>query len=330
MFCNNTSFPAQAVPSLDAKARDVVIVVTKATFEVGKDGALAPAREPVAIRMNDVAYNPDSATTSLRYPTDLCVEKGGTDVVVVGEAFSPRPAASVDVAIQARDRTAVLRVHGRRFFLPSPMGLSISPATPFERMPVVFEKAYGGVTEDFTVIEPRNWAGVGVAKRAKDLEGKPAPQIEHPSKPHCTGLDRHPPVGCGAIMTHWSPRRELAGTFDDLWRMTRMPALPIDFDIRFNNVAHPSLIFHPFLQPGEVVSVLGMSEELVRFAIPNLGLVVRARTDHVGTQQVALQVDTILIEPGLRRVELTARAAFPTGRGHAVLRELTLDRETVS
>src|SRR5438874_1464247 len=84
---------------------------------------------------------------------------------------------------------------------------------------------------------------VCVAKRKRDLVGKPAPQIEHPARPHRTADDDHPPVGLGAIRSHWSPRLERAGTFDEVWEKTRMPAMPADFDVRANNQAHPSLLF---------------------------------------------------------------------------------------
>ena len=46
---------------------------------------------------------------------------------------------------------------------------------------------------------------------------RPAPQIEHPARPHTCASETYEPVGFGAIGTHWSPRRKFTGTLDDLW-----------------------------------------------------------------------------------------------------------------
>ncbi len=219
-----------------------------------------------------------------------------------------------------------LRVHGERVFYRGLLNIEIGAAAPFERMPIVYEKAYGGVTEDGWIAEGRNRAGIGVTKRKADLVGKPAPQIEHPARPHRTANDEHPPVGLGAIRSHWSPRREHAGTFDDAWQANRMPVMPEDFDVRANNQAHPSLIFDAALAPGDEIAIVGMSTRGVfSFKIPDLGLVFRARSDAGGRVEAPPVIDTILIEPEARRIEVVARRSFPQGRGKDVLREIRID-----
>jgi hypothetical protein len=44
----------------------------------------------------------------------VCVAKRGTDVIVVGEAISPRPVTAMDVDVKVRDVQIPLRVHGPR------------------------------------------------------------------------------------------------------------------------------------------------------------------------------------------------------------------------
>jgi hypothetical protein len=326
MFANATPYSAIDVPLTDPNGRDVDVVVVKATFTVRPDGRAVPADEPSPVRTADVPWDPENPRTSLRYPADVCIEKAGTDVIVVGEAISPKPVAAMDVAVKVRDVSAPLRVHGERLFYRRVVGLSIGPAAPFERMPIVYEKAYGGASDDWAVMEARNWSGVGVAKSDADLDGRPAPQIEHPARPHKGSGDKHPPAGYGAIGPHWSPRRERAGTFDEAWRTTRMPLMPLDFDLHANNAAHPSLLLEQPVAPGDEVGVLGMSEGgTLSFKIPELPVILRARFDQSGKVAVRPVIDTLLVEPGARRFELVVRKAFPMGRGRDVLRELSAD-----
>ncbi len=327
-FSNATTFAALDVPLADQNGRAVVVAIVKASFSVLDDGQLVPLAQPVHIRVNDELHDPESSEGSIRLPTDVCVEKHGTDVIVVGEAIALRPVTVMDVAVKVRDVTVPLRVHGERFFYRGLLGVMIGKAAPFERKPIVYEKAYGGVSDDGWVVESRNRAGVGVAKSKSELVDKPAPQIEHPARAHTSANEHHPPMGFGAIRSHWSPRLEHAGTFDATWESTRMPAMPLDFDVRANNQAHPSLIFDRHIAPGDRVSIVGMTTSgALSFSIPALNVLLRARSDVSGRLEVRPPIDTILIEPGERRIELVVRKAFPQGRGKDKLREIRIDVE---
>lgn len=326
-IANETPYVVLPVPLLDAAGRDVLAVIVKATFTVDRAGALRLAEHPSPVRINDEPHDPDDPASSLRFPSDVCVWKRGADVVVVGDAVSREPVKAMDVAVMVKKRVVPLRVHGPRVFFSGLLGVSIGPAAPAARVPLTYEHAYGGMSEDFSVVELRNPSGVGVARSASDLVGRRAPQIEHPERPHTSASDRHPPVGFGAIMSHWSPRRERAGTFDERWQAARMPMLPEDHDPRFASVAHPSLQFEEPLAPGDPIRVLGMSLEPLAFQIPSLPIAVRARYD-TGEREVARpSIDTALIQPEPGRVELTARASFPIGRGRRVLREVLVQSD---
>jgi hypothetical protein len=316
---NATPLAVLDVPVLDRVGREVVLVVIKATFQVDAPDRVVLADEQVPVRTNDILRDESNPRSSARY-----LEKLGTDVVVVGDAVAKQPALFVDVAVRVRDTTVPIRVNGPREYFRGMFDVAVSAPVPFVNMPIEYERAYGGMFDDLSEVEHRNPAGVGLARSAADLVGKPAPQIEHPGVPYKTAKDRHPPVGCGAILPHWSPRRERAGTFDDVWKATRMPLMPHDFDIRHNNVASPGLAFDPPLAAPDVVSILGMTHELFQFAVPSLPLVFHGRYDQ-RTDTIRPAIDTVLVEPGLGRFELTARHAFTIGRGRNVLRELRVD-----
>src|SRR5262249_30500138 len=150
---------------------------------------------------------------------------------------------AMDVAVQIKHRRLLLRVHGERFYYRAASGIALGPAAPFERKPIVYERAYGGTSVDFSLVERRNPAGRGVAKNPSELIDTPAPQIEAPPHPITPTDDRPAPVGLGATASHCRPRCGSAGTFAAAWMQPRMPLLPVDFDIRHNNVAHPLLEF---------------------------------------------------------------------------------------
>jgi hypothetical protein len=324
---NATRFEAIDVPWVDETGREVVIAIIKATFELDPQRRVVPSEVPSPVRLADEAHDPDAENGSLRYPSDVCARKVGTDVVVIGDAVSARPVAVVDVAIGVREAVAPLRVHGERLFYKHSLGLAIGPAAPFERKPLIYERAFGGSSRSFGVVELRNPAGVGVADDDDELDGTRAPQIEHPSRPHTRSSDRHAPMGSGAIPPHWEPRRTHAGTFDASWREGRMPLLPLDYHPRHANVAHPSLIFERHLAAGDPVSVLGMRlDGLFRFEIPRFAVVFRALFDGAD-EEVRPPIDTVLVEPDRGRFELVARATFPTGRGKKILREIRIDTE---
>ena len=144
-----------------------------------------------------------------------------------------------------------------------------------------------------------------------------------------TAEDRPEPVGFGAIGPHWLPRCACAGTFDDAWRRARMPLMPLDFDLRYNNVASPALWFEQPLAAGDTLAIVGMHEDgLWQLDLPAVRVRLRARLHDGRTLTVHPALDTVLVEPGKDEVQLTLRRAFPVGRGKSLLREIRVDDQT--
>ncbi len=327
-FANNTPYAATPVPTIAPDGRDVVVAIVKATFVRGKDGRPRLADLQTPVELGGTVYDPDAVDSSIRYPSDVCTDKRGADVVVIGDAVSRKPVKSLDVAVKVRDLTATLRVHGERVYYRGLGGVVIGPAQSFERKPIVYERAYGGTTPDSSRIERRNPVGRGISRDAASLVDTPAPQIEHPAHPITRGGESHEPVGFGAIAPHWQPRSDFAGTFDEVWKATRMPILPVDFDLRFNNVAAPSLQLAERLREGDRLAVLGMSEEeLFQIDLPAMPVVLHARYQDGHRDSARPAIDTMVVEPGPGVVRLTLRHAFPMGRGRKLLREIQVDRD---
>lgn len=298
-------------------------MVVKGTMVRGPRSGFVAAPAPAVVRPADVPHFPDAPESSIRYPSDLCSAKPGADVIVIADAISPRPVQALDVAVRIGTHPAPLRIHGERIYYRSLTGISVGPAAPFERKPIVYERAYGGATPDKRIVDLRNPVGRGVAARAADLVDQPAPQIEHPAQPITSASDRPEPAGYGAIPMSWQSRAQYAGTTDERWRRTRMPLMPLDFDPRFNHVAHPSLRFPAPIAPGTLVALQRLTEDGAwQFEVPSFPVRIEARFDDGRTEVAMPGIDTLLIEATAGRVELTARHAFRRGRGRTLLREL--------
>lgn len=326
-LANNTPYAALAVPYVAPDGREIVIALVKATFLRDAERGAVLRQDQMPVRTGDVVHFADAEHSSIRYPSDIGTDKVGTDVVVVGEAVSATPVRALALVLTVGDHLVPLRVHGRRLFYSGALGLAVGKAASFQRLPLIYELAYGGTSEDFIQVEQRNPVGLGVANQSADLADRPAPSIEHPARPITSDAPSEP-VGYGAIASHWQPRAGYAGTFDQSWRDTRMPLMPRDFDRRFNNVAHPSLQFAEGLAPGTRIAVGGMTPEgSWHVDLPPVPVVLRGSYEDGKVLEVRPQVDTVLIEPEQDRVELTLRHCFAKGRGKTLLQQVQVDRD---
>ena len=91
-------------------------------------------------------YWGESGQSSLKYASEAHLLKPGTDVVLVGEAWAPkgRPVPSSLVSVKVGALRKVIQVFGDRRWKGGSSSQPSSPE-PFLRMPLTYERAYGGV-----------------------------------------------------------------------------------------------------------------------------------------------------------------------------------------
>ena len=311
---NKTPFTPGLFLFADEQGVDTVYVALKATFEVG-DGTLAVAREQRELVMGD-EYWGKPGQSSLRHAGEAHLLKPGTDVLLIGEAHAPhgRPAESCMVSMRVGPLQQVLQVFGDRKWKGGLISPSISSPEPFTRMPLVWERAFGGVHEvgeGQILCDRRNPVGRGFRGRRSGAEmvGRALPNLEHPQ--HLIGSisDTPEPVGLGPVAPSWEPRKSCAGTYDEAWQTRRAPYLPHDFKPEFFQVAPPALQSRGGLRGGEPVELLNVSPEgIQRFVLPRCALEVMVR---IAGQPIQLQMrlETVLLEPAESRVCLTWRGA---------------------
>lgn len=303
-------------------SRSLAIVI-KQRFQYGLRGAVD--RVPGAqVEPVDVPW-PDGQ--SAMYPSDLFLRKASTDVVVAGSAVAPGPVKSLDVMVRVGPVHKTLRVFGERVWYGGVTGMKPGDPAPFERLPLMWEHAYGGMDisdPDKAVQEPRNPVGRGVACHASTLDGQPVPRIEDPNHLIHRAGNKPPPAGIAALAPHFEPRRGFAGTFDQRWQDERMPLFPLDFDERFNQVAHPDLITPQPLIGGEPVQLLNLGAPVAAdFALPRLVFQVDAYTSDGMTGHRPM-LDTVVLMPDERRFDLVWRTALPLRYGPARIREIRI------
>lgn len=322
---NRTDFAV--LPHLLAgKEREQLVVVTKATFlrvPGAASLALAPRRARRGVRAADVPWGAPEKS-SVRYPSDLCLSKPGTDVIVVAKAVSPgeRPVPWFDAGVRVGALEKTIRVFGLRVW--EDRGAGLSAPRPTTGMEVRYDYAWGGA--DFSdpmkpVEEPRNPVGLGVARDPAALTHQIGPFIEDPRQLLQTARTAPPPAGLGAIGRHWHPRRQLAGTFDAAWLEQRAPLLPADHDERSNHCASPGLVASPPLAGGEECALTGLTPGggSVALRLPKIRVTIAVTTgDRVDVRTPHL--DTVLFDaleapaPADVVVELVWRGIFPAPR----------------
>ena len=317
---NRTPFVAAIVPGLDREGRDTVTVIVKGTFDLGGRTALVPSEQQIPIAHGET-FHGEPGLSSIKYEADACPSKRGTDVVLVGHAVSIRPVPSLDVSLSAGPVRKTVRVSGDRVWFRSLGGIAISDPIAFTKMPLVYERAFGGADravadEAARPRDPRNPLGVGFTSAAEPerIDGLRLPNLEDPEGPIKAPQDRPAIAGFGFIGRDWLPRRAFAGTYDDAWQAERFPFLPADFDDRFFNGAHPALVSARPFKGGETVHVTNVTESgEIGFRLPASTPEISMRIKGSVTE-IPAGLDTVLIEPDLRRVVLTWRATAPCPR----------------
>ena len=311
---NRTPFAAERGWVRDRNGAEVWLVAVKCTFDIKSDGSTEVAKDqPPVLRVPE--YFGEPGKSSIKYEADLVLAKTTTDVIVVGHAYAPhgKPVSVLDVGFRVGPVQKLLRVLGDRTWNAS----GPTNPLPFMKMPLVYERAFGGVDGKSTQPDKdwdwRNPVGTGFAAKKAHLDGVSMPNVEHIDSPLRNWDDRPPPAGFGVIAGHWQPRVALAGTYDERWMKTRQPLLPEDFDDRFFQCAPADQQAPQSLVGGEPVVLLNMTPSGdLRFALPRVFLRLETRF-YGGTRQVHGQpkLHTVILEPDYPRVSLVWHSALP-------------------
>ncbi|HEX2956695.1 MAG TPA: DUF2169 domain-containing protein [Chitinispirillaceae bacterium] len=333
---NNTPFKPGMALFPDKNGVDTFYAIMKATFTLD-DNKIRIAEEQVPPFPAD-EYWDKPGESSLRYASDMHLGKLSTDVILNGQAWAPngKMVRQTDTAVVVADRQKIIRVYGDRWFVKGFTGLTMTAPEPFESVPIVFERAFGGthvIDEDKGKIkgEERNPIGIGFKGKqgASELERTPAPNLEDPAHPFKGVTNSNIPACYGFIAPNWMPRLQYAGTYDDAWQKKRMPYLPEDFDLRFFNAASQELTFDRYLEGGEPVELINLSPQgPIEFTLPVCRFKVEVQIKEK-TEKLDMKCETVLFEPDERRFSMVWRDSIPCDKKTLNVEQVTFDIDTL-
>jgi hypothetical protein len=309
---NRTPFAAERSWVRDRDGAEIWLVAVKGTYNIDSHGTTNLADEQVKVFLTP-QYSGEPGKSSLLYDSDLPRTKITTDIILNGCAYAPhgRPTIAVEVALRVGQTVKSLRVVGDRVWKAGLLSPWLSwPATPFVKLPIVYERAFGG--EDLNSKRPawdrRNPVGTGFATRRSHLLGTRAPNVYGTGKGSSAWFRKPHPAGFGAIASHWSPRVELAGTCDQ--------CAPAD-----QQTAH-------FLKGGEEVELRNLTPSgNLKFALPRviLGFETNFGSDVVNHRA---NLHTVILEPDVPRVLMVWHSALPCHSKVTILRRTRIFEKT--
>lgn len=317
---NQTPLPAKLqVAPVEGERRAGALVV-KATFRVASGLAELELNDPLPILAQD------TPTELGILPNDMMVPgpTGELEVVVLAAAYSTpgdRTRASVDLSIGDLSRS--LEVFGDRRWIGEGDEAGISDPTPFERMPLGWDRAYGGTADvrvdasaRVPVTQPLNplgrgidherWRGVledgGLREPGLTDERTPRllPNVEHPDHLIRAWSDDPLPYS-------WAPLPVDIGllTYLRVTASSEQRNTP-----RALQRSHPDLTVTP-PEAGTVISLRGCSPDgqPFTFGMPGAGVVADSMVEgRIGALHLAPQLLVILPEES--RFTLTYRGYF--------------------
>jgi hypothetical protein len=308
-------------PDRDAKEHWVVVV--KATYvfpERGDEPVLAEVQEPLVYADE---YHGDPGLSSIASPYDFAPEKPLAEFILTGSAVAPggRPVTELLVGVGVEGLMAkTIRVTGDRTWREGLLGVLASEPVPFTRLPLVYERAFGGVLEGERA-HRENLVGVGLSSLGsrEAAVGKPLPNLEHPDRRLSAFRDITPTTCFAPVSPAWLPRAAFAGTYDQEWLDQRFPLLPTDFDPHFFQSA-PADQQVSQLRGGERVTLVNLTQEgRLSFLLPRLEMpVVLLFADRPDEPHEA-RLDTVHIDTDTRRLFMVWRLkARRTGKPYAL------------
>ena len=314
---NRSPFAAQLLPTLGPDARENALVVVKGTYTMGPDRKIRVADEQVPLSIGDKYYG-EPESSSVRYGSDIVPAKPGTDVILIGHAYPPNgKAVATKVTLEAGPlRRSVAALGDRHWQRSALRGIHWSAPQQFSSMPLVYERAYGGIDRSHHeqrqwVVDGRNPVGRGLVAnhRRPDLNEVALPNLENPDDLIQDPDSRPTPFGFGVIAPGWESRRRYAGTYDKHWDDSRFPLLPEDFDPRFYNCAPADFVSPNYFAGGERIRVTNASPQgTIDFLLPEAEGSAVFYVDGAVTEK-RCELDTVVLEPDYQRLQITLRAA---------------------
>jgi uncharacterized protein YjbI with pentapeptide repeats len=251
--------------------RPEMMLVVRATLLLGADGKLTVAQAlPEQGALSAERYADDDLAGACIYPGDLADFKLSAEVTLTGSCYPPAPPArECAVQLSVGSWRKALRVVGDRRASPA-------PAEPFSRMPLGWERSYGGPGY------AKNPVGRG---HGTELLAN----VEPPD-------GRSEAANFGPINPSWRERASLRGkAYGGDYRKRRAPWHSEDFDWAFFHAAPKDQRFAGYLRGDEALGFVNMHPDAPSITSALPGKRVRAfLEDRAGSfRELDMRLDTL-------------------------------------
>lgn len=335
-FINATRMVADCAMGVDVAARESLVVIIKGTFVLPRDGEpVRLADEQCPLTVADT-FTGDPGRSAPIHESDYAPRKRFCDVLLLGSAHAPggRPVTRLQVGLRVDSVVKHFDVLGERRWIAGMGGIRTSAPAPFDRQPVSYDVAFGGVDQASADPEEHaaydaNPVGRGFHKVLKSawVDGRHLPLTERPGEAVSRPDGRYAPMAFGPVGRGWTERRSRAGTYDQAWRDEVFPFLPKDFDDRYFQAA-PSDQQLPLTSAPVAVALLNLTPDgLRRFEIPHFEAPVHVFPRDGGREDLRAVLDTIVFMPDEERFTLCWRAARPLRRNMLEVGQVLIGRK---
>ena len=323
---------------IDPSGREHVVVVTKRrlSFPAEQSGVCTWSEDmPELVTADEFSAEP--GMSAVTFESDFALRKPFCDVSISGAAYAPhgRPMPMIYAGLQCGKISKSIAVFGPRVWERLITGYAPSQPEPFRRQTISYDYAFGGAdtldpADTEPAMYPLNIVGTGWHQsRNRDLiEGAPMHHCEDPQNLVRSPWDTVAPVSFGPIARGAPERAKYAGTYDEAWIENRFPHLPDDYDDRYaQSVGVDQQMRHP--TGGEVIKISNMMPDhdgAFEMRLPPLDLPVvfsRIRGADIPAEPV---VDTLIIEPDKKHIDVVTRASLPLKRDILEMREAIIGK----
>jgi hypothetical protein len=333
---NATRMSAGYNVGLEPTGRQSLIVVIKGTFVIPKPGEQVRLHDEQSPLVMADTFTGEPGYSAPLYEMDFAPRKPMCDVLLVGSAHAPagRQVSRMRVGLRVGLMEKSFDVVGDRAWQTGLTGVSASAPQPFARMPVSYDRAFGGVDNNGDDENERdayclNPVGRGWHKHIKKawVDGTPLPNTEQIGKSVTLPTDALQPMSFGPLGRGWSNRARHAGTYDEQWLTDVFPFLPADFDERYYQAAPEDQRIPVPNGPMEVLLSGFTADGMRAIVLPHFAAPVHMFPRRGEREDLHASLDTIVFEPDQDRFTMTWRVSRPLRRDMFELAQVLVGRK---
>lgn len=317
---NATRMVAGYNMGLEPSGRELLVVVIKGTFVIPKNGEpVRLADEQLPLVMADT-FSGEPGFSAPMQEIDFAPRKPACDVLLTGHACAPegRAVTRLRVGLRVGPMHKAFDVVGDRVWQAGLTGISASDPQLFTRMPVSYDRAFGGADHHSEDVREHdaylpNPVGRGWHRHLKNdwVDGSPLPNTEEIGTTVSSPTGKYRPMALGPLGRGWPQRARFAGTYDQAWLDNDFPFLPKDFDERYY-LAAPEDQQLPLPQGPMEVLLSGFTPDGERrFVLPHFEAPVHVFPKRGEREDCIATLDTVALDTDRECFTMSWRVARP-------------------